>query len=107
MKKLIELLDRYEEIRNEMKAIGCIDGVGNVNHFKLDELVKIIKDHDLEFTIGKFSKDCPYIIKVVVGKHTLFAIGDEMDFDRHFDSEILRYAYCYNLPIRQTEGSFT
>jgi hypothetical protein len=87
MKKLIELLDKYEEIRDEMKAIGCIDGVGNVNHFKLDELVKIIKDHDLEFTIGKFSKDCPYIIKVVVGKHTLFAIANEMDFDRYFDSE--------------------
>jgi hypothetical protein len=87
MKKLIELLDRYEEIRDEMKAIGCIDGVGNVNHFKLDELVKIIKDHDLEFTIGKFSKDCPYIIKVVVGKHALFAIATGVEFYRHFDSE--------------------
>jgi hypothetical protein len=54
MKKLIELLDKHEEIRDEMKAIGCIDGIGNVNHFRLDELVKIIKDHDLEFTIGKF-----------------------------------------------------
>jgi hypothetical protein len=87
MKELIELLDRYEEIRDEMKAIGCIDGVGNVNHFKLDELVKIIKDHDLEFTIGEFSKEHLHIIKVAVGKHTLFAIGDEMDFDRYFDSE--------------------
>jgi len=87
MKKLIELLDRYEEIRDEMKAIGCIDGLGAVNHFGLDELVKIIKDHDLGFTIGKFSENNPYIIKVVVGKHTLFAIGNEMDFDRHFDSK--------------------
>ena len=87
MKKLIELLDRYEEIRDEMKAVGCIDGLGGVNHFGLDKLVKIIKDHDLEFTLGKFSKNNPYIIKVVVGKHTLFAIGNEMDFDRHFDSE--------------------
>ena len=87
MKKLIELLDKYEEIRDEMKAIGCIDGVGNVNHFRLDELVKIIKDHDLEFTIGKFSKKHPYIIKAVVGKHTLFAIATWMEFYYHFDSE--------------------
>lgn len=87
MKKLIELLDKYEEIRDEMKAIGCIDGVGNVNHFRLDGLVKIIKDHDLEFTIGEFSEEYPHIIKVVVGKHTLFAIANEMDFDRYFDSE--------------------
>ena len=87
MKKLIELLDRYEEIRDEMKAIGCIDGIGAGNHFDLDELIKIIKDHDLEFTIEKFSEHYPHIIKVVVGKHTLFAIANEMDFDRHFDSE--------------------
>lgn len=87
MKKLIELLDRYEEIRDEMEAIGCIDGAGNVNHFRLDELVKIIKDHDLEFTIGEFSKKHPHIIKVVVGKHALFAIATEMEFYRHFDSE--------------------
>ena len=87
MKKLIELLDRYEEIRDEMKAIGCIDGLGGVNHFGPDELVKIIKDHDLEFTIGKFSKEHPHIIKVVVGKHELFAIATEMEFYRHFDSE--------------------
>jgi len=51
MKELIELLDKYEEIREEMKAIGCIDGLGSVNRFELDGLVKIIKDHDLEFTI--------------------------------------------------------
>ncbi len=87
MKKLIELLDRYEEIRDEMKAIGCIDGIGAGNHFDLNELIKIIKDHDLEFTIGKFSKKHPYIIKAVVGKHTLFAIGTEMEFDQYFDSE--------------------
>ncbi len=87
MKKLIELLDKYEEIRNEMMAIGCIDGLGAVNHFDLDELTKIIKDHDLEFTIGKFSKRHPRIVKVVVGKHTLFAIGTEMEFDQYFDSE--------------------
>ena len=87
MKKLIELLDRYEEIRNEMMAIGCIDGLVSVNHFRLDELIKIIKDHDLEFTIEKFSKKNPRIVKVVVGKHTLFAIGTEMEFDRHFDNE--------------------
>ena len=87
MKKLIELLDRYEEIRDEMKAIGCIDGLGSVNHFGLDELVKIIKDHDLEFTIEKFSKIHPHIVKVVVEKHTLFAIGTGMEFHRHFDNE--------------------
>ena len=87
MKKLIELLDRYEEIRDEMKAMGCIDGLGSVNHFGLDELVEIIKDYDLEFTTGKFSKEYPHIIKVVVGKHALFAIAKEMDFDRYFDSE--------------------
>ena len=87
LKKLIKLLDRYEKIRDEMRAIGCIDGLGAVNHFGLDELVKIIKDHDLEFTIGKFSKKHPRIIEVVVGKHTLFAIGTEMEFDQYFDSE--------------------
>ena len=87
MKKLIELLDRYEEIRNEMMAIGCTDGLGSVNHFGLDELIKIIKDHDLEFTIREFSKIHPHIIEVVVGKHELFAIATEMEFDRHFDSE--------------------
>ncbi len=87
MKKLIELLDKYEEIRDEMKAIGCIDGLGGVNHFTLDELVEIIKDHDLEFTTGNFSERHPHIIKVVVGKHTPFAIATEMEFDRHFDSE--------------------
>ena len=87
MKKLIELLDKYEEIRDEMKAIGCIDGIGAGNHFGLDELIKIIKDHDLEFTIGKFSEKYPHSIKVVVGKHALFAIATEMEFDRHFDSE--------------------
>ena len=87
MKKLIELLDKYEGIRDEMKAIGCIDGLGNVNHFELDGLVKIIKDHDLEFIIGKFSEKHPHIIKVLVGKHTLFAIATEKEFYRHFDSE--------------------
>ena len=87
MKKLIELLDKYEEIRDEMMAIGCIDGLGGVNHFGLDKLIKIIKDHDLEFTIGEFSEKHPYIIKAVVGKHTLFTIATEMEFDRHFDSE--------------------
>ena len=87
MKKLIELLDRYEEIRGQMRAIGCIDGLGSVNHFGLDELVEIIKDHDLEFTIGEHSKKYPHIIEVVIGKHTLFAIATETDFDRHFDSE--------------------
>ena len=87
MKKLIELLDRYEEIRKEMEAIGCIDALPSVNRFGLDELVKIIKDHDLEFTIVKFSEKHHPIIKVVVGKHTLFAIGTEMEFDRYFDSE--------------------
>ena len=87
MKKLIELLDRYEEIRGQMRTIGCIDWSTSVNHFRLDELVEIIKDHDLEFTIEKFSEHYPHIIKVVVGKHTLFAIANEMDFDRHFDSE--------------------
>jgi len=87
MKKLIELLDRYEEIRDEMKAIGCIDGIGAGNHFDLDELIKIIKDHDLKFTIGKFNKRYPRIVKVVVGKHTLFAIGTEMEFDQYFDNE--------------------
>lgn len=87
MKKLIELLDRYEEIRDEMGAIGCIDRLGCVNHFGLDELVEIIKDHDLEFTIGEFSKKHPYIIKVVVGNHAPFAIATEMEFYRHFDSE--------------------
>jgi hypothetical protein len=87
MKKLIELLDKYEEIRDEMEAIGCIDWAGGVNHFKLGEVVEMIKGHDLEFTIGKFSKDYPHIIKVVVGKHALFAIATEMEFDSHFDSE--------------------
>lgn len=87
LKKLIKLLDKYEEIRNEMMAIGCIDGLGSENHFGLDELIKIIKDHDLEFTIEKFSKKNPYIIKVVVGNHTLFAIGNKMDFDQYFDSK--------------------
>ncbi len=87
MKKLIELLDRYEEIRGQMRTVGCIDGTGGVNQFRLDELVKIIKDHDLEFTTGEFSEQYPHIIKVVVGKHTLFAIANEMDFDRYFDSE--------------------
>jgi hypothetical protein len=87
MKKLIELLDKYEEIRGQMRTIGCIDGNGGVNQFRLDGLVEIIKDHDLEFTTGKFSEQYPHIIKVVVGKHTLFAIANEMDFDRHFDSE--------------------
>ena len=87
MKELIGLLDRYEEIRDEMGAIGCLDGLGSVNHFGLDELIEIIKDHDLEFTIGKFSKKHPHIIKVVVGKHTLFAIATETEFYRHFDSE--------------------
>ena len=87
MKNLIELLDKYKEIRDEMKAIGCIDWVGGVNHFRLDKLVKIIKDHDLEFTIGKFNKKYPYIIKVVVGKHTLFAIATWMEFYHYFDSE--------------------
>jgi hypothetical protein len=87
MKKLIELLDRYEEIRDEMEAIGCIDGSGGVNHFRLGELVDMIKGHDLEFTIGKFSEKYPHSIKVVVGKHALFAIATEMEFYRHFDSE--------------------
>lgn len=87
MKELIELLDRYEEIRGQMRTIGCIDGAANVNHFRLYGLVKIIKDHDLEFTIGKFNEEYPHIIKVVVGKHTLFAIGTEMEFDQYFDSE--------------------
>ena len=87
MKKLIELLDKYEEIRDEMMAIGCIDGLGSVNHFGLDELIEMIKDHDLEFTIGKFSEKNPHIIKVVVGKHVLFAVATEMEFYRHFDSE--------------------
>lgn len=87
MKKLIELLDKYEEVREEMMAIGCIDGLGSVNHFGLDELIEMIKDYDLEFTIGEFSKTHPYIIKAVVGKHTPFAIATEMDFDHYFDSE--------------------
>lgn len=87
MKKLIELLDKYEEVREEMKAIGCIDGIGSVNHFGLDELIEMIKDYDLEFTIGKFSAKYPHIIKAVVGKHTPFAIATEEDFDRYFDSE--------------------
>ena len=87
MKKLIDLLDKHKEIREKMEAIGCIDWVGGVNHFRLDELVKIIKDHDLEFTIEEFSEQHPHIIKVVVGKHTLFAIGTEMEFDQYFDSE--------------------
>ena len=88
MKRLIELLDKHEKIRDEMEAIGCIDWVGGVNHFKLDELVKIIKDHDLEFTTEEFSGQYyPHIIKVVVGKHTLIAIATDMDFDRYFDSE--------------------
>lgn len=87
MKKLIELLDRYEEIRNEMEAIGCIDRLGSANHFGLDELVEIIKDYDLEFTTGKFSKEYPHIIKVAVGKHALFAIATDTEFYRHFDSE--------------------
>jgi len=87
MKKLIELLDRYEEIRDEMEAIGCIDGRGGANQFRLDELVEIIKDHDLELTTEKFNEEYPHIIKVVVGKHELFAIATEMEFDRHFDSE--------------------
>ena len=87
MKKLIELLDKYEEIRDEMKAIGCIDWSTSTNHFRLDELVGVIKDHDLEFTTGKFSEKYPHIIKVVVGKHELFAIATEMEFYRHFDSE--------------------
>ena len=87
MKKLIELLDKYEEIRDEMKAIGCIDGIGKVNQYKLDELVEIIKDHDLEFKTEEFSEQHPHIIKVVVGKHMLCAIANEMEFDRYFDSE--------------------
>jgi hypothetical protein len=87
MKKLIELLDKHEEIREEMEAIGCIDWIGGVNHFRLDELVKIIKDHDLEFTIEEFSERHPHIIKVVVGKHTLIAVATDMEFYRHFDSE--------------------
>ena len=89
MKKLIELLDKYEEIKDEMKAMGCIDGLSGLNHFGLDELVEIIKDYDLEFTTGKFSKEHPHVIKVVVvvGKHALFAIATEMEFYRHFDSE--------------------
>ena len=87
MKKSIELLDKYEKIREEMEAIGCIDWIGGVNHFRLDELVKIIKDYDLEFTIEKFNKKYPYIIKVVVGKHTLFAIATWMEFYHYFDSE--------------------
>ena len=87
MKKLIELLDRYEEVRDELKAIGCIDGSGGVNLFGLDELVEIIKDHDLEFTTGEFTERYPHIVKVFVGKHTPFAIATEMDFDRYFDSE--------------------
>ena len=85
MKKLIELLDKYEEIKDEMKAIGCIDGLSGLNHFGLDELVEIIKDYDLEFTY--FLVSHVIIVKVVVGKHTLFAIGTEMEFDRHFDNE--------------------
>ena len=87
MKKLIEFLDKYEEVREEMRAIGCIDGLCSVNHFGLDELIKIIKDYDLEFTTGKFSERFPHIIEVVVGKHTLFAVATEMEFYHYFDSE--------------------
>ena len=87
MKKLIKLLDKHKEIREKMEAIGCIDWVYGVNHFRLDELVKIIKDHDLEFTTEEFSEQHPHIIKVVVGKHMLCAIATEMEFDRYFDSE--------------------
>ena len=87
MKKLIELLDKYEEIRDEMEAIGCIDRLGSANHFGLDELVEIIKDYDLEFTTEEFSERHPRIIKVVVGKHTLIAMATDTEFYRHFDSE--------------------
>jgi hypothetical protein len=87
MKKLIELLDKHKEAREEMEAIGCIDWVCGVNHFRLDKLVKIIKDHDLEFTTEEFSEQYPHIIKVLVGKHMLCAIANEMEFDRYFDSE--------------------
>ena len=84
---MIELLDKYEEIRDEMKAIGCIDGLGRLNRFKLDGLVKIIKDHDLEFTIVRLSEKHYPFIEVLVGKHILFAVATEMEFYRHFDSE--------------------
>lgn len=89
MKKLIEQVrDEYEEIKNEMSAIGCIDELTSVKQFGLDELVKIIKDNDLEFTIEKFSEKYPHVIKVVVvGKHELFAVATDMEFYRHFDSE--------------------
>ena len=87
MKKLIELLDKYEEIKKEMNAIGCIDALDCVNRFGLDELVKIIKDHNLEFTIVKFSEKHRPVIKVSVGKHILFAVVTETEFYRHFDSE--------------------
>ena len=87
MKKLIELLDKYEKIKNEMNAIGCIDGLGCVNRFELDGLVKIIKDHDLEFTIVRLSEKHYPFIKVLVGKHILFAAATDTEFYRYFDSE--------------------
>ena len=87
MKKLIELLDKYEEIKGEMSAIGCIDTLISGNRFELDALIKIIKDYDLEFTIIKFSEKQRPIIKVVVGKHALFAIANEPEFRYYFDSE--------------------
>ena len=85
MKNLINVLDEYERIDQKMKALGYIGTISSSPkrlHFDLEELIPLIKSHDLDYeTIDRHDWEYPFQLEVIVGEYTLFALISKEECD--------------------------